>query len=251
MVGHALQVRAKPQLAASSLVALAERLNKALVVGSFCMNDFFRTSLVVLDAAWLSALFGSLLLTLASVAGWLLSKYSAAPAVRAVDWWVKHVVLPLLRRQTWLGRAAVIFVNNIAILAALIALGRWPGASMLAVVVVGLSLGIAFRLLLDTTDDTLAPRLQLAPAERRKVQIGMTLNMLEPPAIMLALGLSFGQWVAGISFAAAWLTFFIWVLPAMLLAAAGEGLWLGAGRQGPPLPTQDPAEKDDFGPPHN
>lgn len=208
------------------------------------MGDWFQTSLEVLDAVWLSALLGAILLAAASVAGWVMSKHPSVPAVRAVDWWVKHVVLPLLRRRTWIGRGAVIFINNIVILGGIVALGPWPGASVLMVIVVGLSLGIAFRLLLERPDENLAPRLQLPPAQRRKVQMGMTLNMLEPPAIILALGLSLGQWMADQSAADAWKAFVLWVLPAMLLAAAGEGLWLGAGRQLPNSPPHQPAPED-------
>jgi hypothetical protein len=211
------------------------------------MRGILSTSLAVLDAVWVSALGGGLLMTGAAVGGWFLATRPTIPAVRAVDGWLRRVVLPLLRRRTWLGRAAVIFQNNILILAGIVALGRWPGASVLMVLVVGLSLGIAFRLLLDTADETLAPRLQLPASERRKVKIGMTLNMLEPPAILLALGLSLGQWVADVPFADAWAGFLIWVLPAMLLAAAGEGLWLGAGRAGRTSTAEQALDDDRLG----
>ena len=56
------------------------------------------------------------------------------------------------------------------------------------------------------------------------------LNLLEPPAIIAAIGLSLGRSVVPLSPGQAWEAFAAWIVPALLIAAGGEALWLGAER---------------------
>ena len=186
-----------------------------------------------MSVMWGGFLLGTALLALTVWGGWVAAAHPRFPPVQTVDWWVRRVVLPILRRRTWLGRAAIIFANNISILTIVVALGPWPGASLVGIAFVGLSLGIAFRLLLGLPDYTLAPKLRLEPKDQRRVRIGLALNMLEPPAILFTLALSIGRWLAPLPPGTVWTAYLIWVVPAMLVAAGGEALWLGAGRDGP------------------
>lgn len=183
-----------------------------------------------MSTIWTSFFWGAALLGTSVWAGWLAANYPAFAPVRAVDWWIRRVALPVLRQRTWFGRAAIIFGNNIAILTLLVALGQWPAASLVGVAVVGLSLGAAFHLLLKVPDENLAPRLRLTQSQQRRVRIGLALNMLEPPAILFAVTLSLAHWMAPLPPGVVWKSYLVWVAPAMLIAAGGEALWLAAGR---------------------
>jgi hypothetical protein len=193
-----------------------------------------------MNGVWAGFCIGAALLGLTVWAGWIAGGRPQWPPVQAVDWWVRRIALPILRPRSWLGRAAIIFGNNIAILTLLVAAGSWPGASLVGVALVGLSLGAAFRLLLSMPDHTLAPRLRLEPRDERRVRIGLALNMLEPPAILYAVTLSISRWLVPLPSEAVWRSYLIWVVPAMLIAAGGEALWLGAGRDR--TGAADPAE---------
>lgn len=171
---------------------------------------------------------GTFLLLVAAGAGWALARQPSLLPVRAVTWWVRHVVLPLITYRAWWRRAASIFVNNITILAALLAMGRWPVAPLLGVAAVGISLGIALRVMSDLP----SPPLMVVPSRREaakhRIRLGVALNLLEPPAIMLTVGLSLARPVMSLPTSQVWETFALWVVPATLLAASGEALWLGA-----------------------
>ena len=65
---------------------------------------------------------------------------------------------------------------------------------------------------------------------RRRIRIGIALNMLEPPAIVVTLGLTLGLRTIPLTCEQAWQTFGVWVVPALFVAAAGEALWLGVGQ---------------------
>ena len=62
-----------------------------------------------------------------------------------------------------------------------------------------------------------------------KTMIGVALNLLEPPAIVLVIGLSLGRTAAPLPAGVAWEMFVVWAVPLLLAAAAGEALWLGSG----------------------
>ena len=159
--------------------------------------------------------------------GWVTGRAATLPPIRLIAWWVRCVVLPLLAVRSWWRRAGMIFVNNLSLLAALVAVGRWPLTALLGVACLGVSLGIAVRIMSSQAcvfgSDTPAPR-------RRRARLGIALNLLEPPAIMLAIGLSLSQRAIPLSPTQVWETFAVWVIPALLLAAGGEALWLGPGR---------------------
>ena len=136
--------------------------------------------------------------------------------------------------RTGSRRAATIFLNNTAVLAAVVALGVWTVAAFLGVAALGLSLGIGLRILSGSLDDLAVPAGGSSGHARRAVTFGVVLNLLEPPAIVLALGLALGRRAIPLAGAETWTVFAFWVVPALLAAAAGEALWLGAGREEPP-----------------
>ena len=102
-------------------------------------------------------------------------------------------------------------------------------AIRLAVVIVGLSLGIALRQL-AARPDAFAVSLPVRDRKAKMlVRLGVGLNMLEPPAIVITLGLCLGLQTLPLTWAQAWQTFAIWVVPALFVAAGGEALWIGVG----------------------
>ncbi len=122
----------------------------------------------------------------------------------------------------------MIFINNASLLAVLVAVGRWSGTSVLAVACLGVSLGIAVRIL---SSHACAFGSGTPALRGRRAKLGIALNLLEPPAIMLAIGLSLGRRGIPLSPTQVWETFAVLAVPALLLAAGGEALWLGAGRE--------------------
>jgi hypothetical protein len=159
--------------------------------------------------------------------GWVVGRYRSFPAVRGIAWWVTSVILPVLQTRSWLRRSAAIFINNGTVSAALVALGAWPWAAPAAVSILGVNIGIALRVLSGITDAFGDPAFDAAAGTRWRIRLGVALNLLEPPAIVAAIGLSIGQQLVVASVGQIWLTFCVWVLPLLLIAAAGEGLWLG------------------------
>ena len=195
-------------------------------------------------SVWRSALLGSLLGLVASMAGWAVAREASWPPVRLMAWWVRRVVFPLLSCRDWWRRCLIIFLNNATILAGLVALGRWAVLPIVGVAGIGLSLGMALRLLGERQDGAVVLSTE-SPVDLR-ARLGIALNMLEPPAIVLAIGLSLGQRPLGLSDEQAWLTFAVWGLPMLLLAAGGEALWLGRLQ---PSQCEDAAENDQAGEP--
>ena len=90
----------------------------------------------------------------------------------------------------------------------------------------GVSLGIALRLLSSMEDEPLGSQ-PSASHNRWLVNIGVILNMLEPPAIIAALGLGLGRQSCSLSDTSIWQAFGLLVMPALLIAAVGEALWIG------------------------
>ena len=184
----------------------------------------------VIGTVWTYVALGTLLMLVGTGAGWAMGRQSSLPPVRWIAWWVRRVVLPLIRCRAWWRRAAMIFVNNASILALLLALGRWRVLPLFGIAAMGMSLGIAIRVMLDLPADPLVLGPARSNAERRRMRVGVALNLLEPPVIMLTIGLSLAQQAIPLSSAQVWETFALWVIPATLLAAGGEALWLGTGR---------------------
>ncbi len=210
----------------------------------------------IIDLLWQlwPAMLAGLLITLAGTwGGWLLACHRSLAPVRLIQWWVTHVVIRLVRSQSWTKRTSAIFINNSAICAATVALGHWAWTAWAAVATIGFSLGIGLRLMAHaaversfvdpppspppvdgrSVTDTPAPH-PTTPSPRawtgRATRIGIALNLLEPPAIIIALGLCLGQRAMYFPMSPyqLWTAFAVLVVPALLLAAAGEALWLGA-----------------------
>ncbi len=176
--------------------------------------------------------------------GLALGRATTLIMVRAVAWWVSRVILPLLRSPSWWRRAGTIFINNILILAGLVALGPRYLLSIVGIACVGLSMGIALRVLLSLPDAFSMPGSRSSRRIRRAIRIGLLMNLLEPPAIVAALGLSLNRQASQLSDLEAWTAFGVWVAPAMLLAAGGEALWIGAGREARQTQIDGPSDSE-------
>lgn len=189
---------------------------------------------VILDvvrAIWLHALLGTALSLVGCGLGWSIGQNSSLSLVRLTGWWVQKIVHPLFACRSWWRRAAIIFFNNTAMMSILVVCGRWRPAGLVAVAWFGVSLGIAFRRLEELTADPMSATLDPQSAGQRRVFVGVLLNLLEPPAIMLAIGLSLGWQSVPLTSMQICVTFVGLVIPLALLAAGGEALWLGARRK--------------------
>lgn len=166
-----------------------------------------------------------------AAAGWAMAGEPRLAPVRVVTWWVVRVAGPLLRCKSWWRGTAAIFLNNACILAALVAAGPWQATALIATAALGVSLGIGFRVLSGLPGDLAVPWPIHDMRSQRRIRWGVALNLLEPPAIMLAIGLSLGQTGAGaVGSESIWRTFAVVVIPLTLAAAGGEALWLASSR---------------------
>lgn len=158
--------------------------------------------------------------------GWTNAEGGSLALVRLVRWWLARIMLPQLASRWWLWRTAVIATNNLLILLALMALGRWLAAVLVGVALCGVAMGIALRLLPDLPGGFNLP-VGGGHGAKWRMGVGVALNLLEPPAIAAALGLAVGRSVMPLPAVQTWSVFATWVVPAMLIAAGGEALWLG------------------------
>jgi hypothetical protein len=196
---------------------------------------------------WRPTLIGIVVLVIGAIAGWGMAGDRAFAPARWLRWWLERIILPGLRQGSWLGRALMIFLNNAAICALLILAGGLPAGAWVAVVVVGLSLGAAMRMLTDPRwDVSIPPELGEAedPASEvsddgappagldRVASLGVLLNLLELPAIAIALGLTMGRLAVPNNLVPTdiWRIYASWVAPLLVVAAAGESLWIGRRR---------------------
>lgn len=185
------------------------------------------STLELLSGLTSSMVLGTALLAVASAVGWLIASFPRFLFVRWVRYWVKQVVIPLLRTPSWSRRTLIIFANNSLILAAVLQMGCWRVSSRIGVILVGLSLGAALRQLGAFVADSDTLNDPSTPSERRRLRFGVALNLLEIPAIVVTVGLAVGLPDLKISFAAFWKLFGYGVIPTLLVAAAGESLWMG------------------------
>ena len=176
---------------------------------------------------------GVAVLVIAAVAGWGMAAQGRFILVRAVRFWVERVILRALNHRRWSARAAIIFCNNTAICTLLVLAGGWPGGSWIAVTIVGLSMGIALRSLTGSPElpglEALESDYDTPPKADMLLWLGLLLNLIEVPAIIVTLGLSMGQLASpnNLSPDEIWGVFLNLVTPALLIAAAGEALWIG------------------------
>jgi len=148
--------------------------------------------------------------------------------VRVLIWWMEHVLRPLLATRSWVLRAAGIALNNSVVCLAMVAAGMLGLVVWAVVAVVGFSLGIALRLLITGMGEYPDDDGGMTPGRRVLVTVGMGLNLLEVPAILLCSGLGLAQgalWQA-ISTPEAFGLFGWIALPVLAVAAAGEALWM-------------------------
>jgi len=191
----------------------------------------WREALIRLCLIWPESLLGTAVILASVLAGWRIGRRHRTAAVRLVSWWVERVIRPIVEGGSWLRRAVTIAANNTLICATVVALGAVPYAAWFAVAGVGLGLGIALRVM--------GPRpgaepggLECLPAGRRAaVNLGLALNLIEVPAIMLSAGLSLAQgaWSQKLTSPDALTAFGYAVVPMLIVAAAGEALWMTAG----------------------
>ncbi len=172
---------------------------------------------------------GSGLILAATAGGWWVGRRPERRTVRVVSWWLRHVVRPLLACRSWARRAATIAINNALICATVVALGAWGPVAWLAVGAVGLGLGIALRLLLASPPEPEGKPPPPTGGHRVAGVVGVALNLLEVPAIALSAGLCLAQAAMSpvIDWTPVWHIFGAVVLPALVIAAAGEALWMG------------------------
>jgi hypothetical protein len=207
------------------------------------ISDVLRTLLDILPGA----LAGGALLVACAVLGWWSSSSRRGLLVRCTSFWFDHVVSRVLAARSWTSRALLIAANNSLVCAGLVLLGALGWVVWIGIVATGLALGTALRLLAESDHFDLtevAPQ----PTGRRLALIGIALNLLEPPAILVSVGLGLAQVAAGGTpdLRSASVVFAGVVLPLLLLSAGGEALWMGiyrvgAGRVG----SADRSEEDE------
>lgn len=190
-------------------------------------------SLHVIINLWPHMIVGTVLLLIGMAIGLGIGRVQSFVLVRWVRGWVSRVIIPLLYKRSWLLRTLTIFVNNMAILIGMILLGVWSTAAIAGVALVGLSMGIALRVLSDQPKSFAAPGDSMSDSDRRRFRIGLLLNLLEPPAIIVALGISLGRTIAPLTLEQIWEIVSCWIVPAMLVAACGEALWIGVAIKKP------------------
>lgn len=177
---------------------------------------------------------GCAVLLIGCVAGWGIARESAAWPIRMVSRWIDFLVARLLRSRSWLFRAAVILANNATACAVMILLGGVPGGGWAIVTGVGLFMGVALHRL-----SQFRPSFELAeqtPSSGGSTAlIGVLLNLVEIPAIIITLGLCMGQNASpnGVPIERVWSTYLTWVAPCLVIAACGESLWMGRIIPGP------------------
>ncbi|MBN1343190.1 MAG: hypothetical protein JXQ73_10945 [Phycisphaerae bacterium] len=188
-------------------------------------------------AVWRESVLAGVVIVAATAIGWRIGAARDHLMARWVAWWLEHVVRPLMASRGWLRRATIIAANNSLVCVTLVVVGPLGSLAWAAVACVGVSLGIALRLMLPVSAPEEEDGVEATRERRRPIVegIGLTLNLLEIPAIAISAGLSLGQGAMSSAMAlptALWV--FAWVaLPLLVVAAAGEALWMSVN---PDLP---------------
>lgn len=140
--------------------------------------------------------------------------------------WFAVVAGPLLHARTWFTRTRIIAANNSLSCLLLVVAGTGAGqiGGWLALALVGGGLGTGLRGLRAVPMAVAPP----SPETRRFYIAGLLMNLLEIPAIILcaAIGLAGGALTSELTLQEG-LGLFAWIaFPLLLVAAAGEGLWM-------------------------
>jgi len=188
------------------------------------------------------SLLGGALIIGCVVIGWHIGRERQARFVCLISWWLDHIVRPLLTQCSWLRRTAVIAVNNSLVCLAMVLLGAFWSLAWLGVLFVGLGLGVAMRLLIgeqldaygeidaepDVHDENEPSKDETEHHLGWLTTIGVILNLLEVPAIMLSAGLSLsqGSLSSAVNLHEVLSAYVSIVLPMLVIAATGEALWM-------------------------
>lgn len=173
------------------------------------------------------SLIGGAVMVAGAFMGWWMTRGRRGWLLQCTTWWFDRVVRPVLTTRSWAARAAIIAANNSLVCAALVVAGALGYVAWLAILLVGLALGTALRLVAEVAD-TFEPEPALTLRQRIGAGVGIVLNLLEPPAILASIGLALAQGALADSLAlpAAGEFYIRFVLPILVVAAAGEALWL-------------------------
>ncbi len=204
------------------------------------------------------SLFGTGLMLIGGGIGWQIGRYERSPLAILLGWWLDGVVHQIIQADSFWVRSLGIALNNSMVCLVIVACGMVVHLPWFVLLVMGVNLGLAVRLLGERTseDESEEPfkstkalpggtdavdeagtdsfngegQVESTEYQRvtgRQVFLGVLLNMLEVPAIMLSAGLSLAQgtlWpVASLP---VWSIFGAVVVPALILAAVGESLWM-------------------------
>jgi len=205
---------------------------------------WFRDCVHTARAVVPAGLTGGLLMAACVLLGWWFSRRRRGPLVTWTRWWFDCVARRVLDEASWAPRAGMIAANNILNTGLIVCAGVLNHLSWLAIAFVGLELGAAARLMAGVP----TARRGVTDADRGPlwvVMLGIGWTLLEICAILLSVGLSLGQGTLGpeLSLGEALACFGVIVVPLLVLAATGEGLWLtayGVGEADPDAcgPTQ-------------
>jgi hypothetical protein len=187
---------------------------------------------------WRESLGGSVFVFVFTGVGWQVAAGRDAVVVRVVRWWLDHIVRPLFTSRSWLRRMLIIAGNNALICGAVVLLGGFGHVAIAGVICVGVGLGIALRLMLTVPVEDQDEQVDQPMLHRVLTGVGLVLNMVEVPAIMLTTGLALSQGSTGFL----WLLhhsppsllgpvdaleiYAVVVVPMLLIGAAGEALWM-------------------------
>ena len=112
----------------------------------------------IIAAIWFQIVTGTVLCLGGVGVGWVVGRGSRSILVRAITWWLTRLIVPRLRSSSWSLRAGIIFTNNTLVLAVVVAAGVDKLLAITAIALLGVSLGIALRVLVQHEDRFAAPR---------------------------------------------------------------------------------------------
>jgi len=187
-------------------------------------NGALRTASLI----WRDALIGGATVVAFVLIGWRAGRADHRWLIHPVRWWLVRVLGPVLGSGTWLRRSALIAANNSAICLVLVLLGWLGHLAWLGVAGMGLSLGIALRFI--GADVMAYGGDEPTPMRNHRVlrAIGMMLNLLEVPAVILCIGLSLAQGAlsSSLTLSSALAAFCYLALPLLAISAVGEATWM-------------------------